>query len=299
MRIRVSTRSASAKSATSPFANVRARYTACAVRVALQLHCCLQQCEEQYVRQDNRQQSPGGTQLARPPRPQEQRSQSTRRIQGATMDAANATILRLAAGTRVQNILGSSEGIIKPSAKQYWAKAIALQGVRAAWPACCSIRGCSNAATHGSHVKIRAHSTWGWYLIPACPRHNRGANNDVRACLAACPGVIVAPTRTQRQSTAACVRAGVCDQGHHVCSQGASKRACACTQLGAQLAVAQALVLLLLLLPVIRDQRARGPISLKFDHASKQSDGGTQLSSRVGMCTCSIAPSSDAMCRGA
>lgn len=119
------------------------------------------------------------------------------------MDAANATILKLASGTRVQNILGSSEGVIKPSAKQYWAKAIALQGVRTAWPARCSIHGCSAAATHGSHVKIRAHSAWGWFVIPACPKHNRGASNDVRprvvsACELQCARESLRGTRQDR-----------------------------------------------------------------------------------------------------
>lgn len=100
------------------------------------------------------------------------------------MNAANAAIIKLAAGTKVKNILGSSEGPVKPSAKQFWTNAIALQGQATKWPLHCCIQGCKNQAVHGSHVKIRALSTWGyqWYLIPTCPKHNRGASRAVRCC---------------------------------------------------------------------------------------------------------------------
>lgn len=50
--------------------------------------------------------------------------------------------------------------------------------------------------------------------------------------------------------TGLCYDAGLCNEKHHVCGQGSGKRACACAQLGSQLALAPALVLLLLLLPM-------------------------------------------------
>ena len=91
-----------------------------------------------------------------------------------------AQVVKLNRGDKVQNIRGSVAGPIKPSAKQYWTRATAAQQSKIGWPAQCAVHGCNNKATHGSHVKVYAHSAWGWYLIPACQQHNRGRSNEVR-----------------------------------------------------------------------------------------------------------------------
>jgi hypothetical protein len=96
------------------------------------------------------------------------------------MDAANATVVKLQPGSKVQNIVGSTAGALHPSAKHFWKKAMVLQGHRQEWPAECCIRGCHNSATHGSHVKLYAHSNWGWYLIPTCHLHNKPRSSEVR-----------------------------------------------------------------------------------------------------------------------
>mmetsp|Transcript_28871 Transcript_28871/g.73685 ORF Transcript_28871/g.73685 Transcript_28871/m.73685 type:complete len:153 (+) Transcript_28871:83-541(+) len=79
-------------------------------------------------------------------------------------------VISIASGTKVTNIVGSSESNTK--AKAFYTK------VTGSWPDRCCAQGCTNPAQHGGHVKVSGHGLITWYIIPVCQNpHNLPASD--------------------------------------------------------------------------------------------------------------------------
>ena len=101
----------------------------------------------------------------------------------STTKADTAKVRELRRGKRVQNIVGSSEAQLQPTAKKFWSRAVAKQKPRAGgWPAQCCVQGCTNRAVDGGHVKVHKWlpgPNWDWYVVPVCKKHNKKASKEV------------------------------------------------------------------------------------------------------------------------
>lgn len=148
---------------------------------------------------------------AAPPRPastQQQRSAAAAAASSSrsTSSSPPVRVKQLRAGACVVNLLGTA-GVAKPPGSsasswiRYWEAATCVRRTL-----CCAA-GCGRSDVTGSHVKLAGgpvaaallHTAW--YIVPACPLHNKGSSCKTYAVKAGTLAVEAPPSLGDRLSS--------------------------------------------------------------------------------------------------